>query len=428
MISLQPAFDVLPAYRPVKFEAFLDSPDPIVIENAVVQIMESGLPIITKRFKSSRNEPSSFPLATAYYFEIDIQKYIQDYLGPFDSLPSTFVQLPSVGNVTNSELFGLFSISIQYEYINPTTGLLELFTGVTDFSNQFNVYVAARQSTAPLFEKMDLDDFVGVPLSINTLFLTKSARILNLCLEDSAFLSVIQPNVFFPLSGYEVNLYDSSDALLSTGQAETLAPAFSAMHTLNTGSTYLAAQTYVVGAPNFADPLLSYYTVTFGFLIITPGPMYFYIAQTEIFTYEVKGKCCGLRDLRVHWMNLLGGTDSYTFNSEKDLQLTASSDRAQRALPWEIGSATPHNASDVGNFKIKSEGVGSYLVVSRPLTNTQATWLLELLTSPKVYVETNGLFIPVEVQDKTQSIASNKGKIKYEIEVKMSNDFIIQRV
>jgi hypothetical protein len=230
------------------------------------------------------------------------------------------------------------------------------------------------------------------------------------------------------LNGMQVELFDASGALLYTGTTSTFMPPFSTQFTMNTGFDYLATVAWTYGAPNFSDPLITSYTMTAGYLFPGVFPAFAYVRQTEVFAYELTGLCCGRRDLRLHWMNLLGGTDSYTFSSEKDLQLTTSSDRAQRALSWEIGSLTPHSVSDVGNFKIKSEGSTAYQLVSKFLTNTEATWLMELLTSPKVYAEINGDFVPVIIEDTGQSIDRQNGKIQYSITATLANDLIIQRI
>ncbi len=424
-INLQPAFDALPAYRPVKFEVFATAPDPTVIENAVVTILNGGVAIGPPvRYKSSRNEPSIFPLSTDYFFEIDIQKYIQDILAPTAELPSTFPPDNILGSVTNVDMFGLFSISVTYEFISTTTGLLEPLAIPAEVSNQFYVYSNSRKHQ----EQMDLTDFIGVPLGPDTLMLTKSARVLEVCEDDEAYLSVIQPNIFFPLNGFRIELFDANGVSLDFGLGATNNPPLSNMQTMNVGFDSLSNQTYVDGAPNWANPLIASYTISFGYLFLFPGPTYFYIEQTEVFTYEIVGKCCGLRDLRLHWMNLLGGTDSYTFNSEKALNLSATSSQAEKALGWEIGSATPHDVNDVGKFKFKSEGSTQYIVKSRFLTNDEALWLSELLTSPKVYAQLDGELIPVIVEPTQQVITRHQGKIQYEIEVSLANDLIIQRI
>jgi hypothetical protein len=130
----------------------------------------------------------------------------------------------------------------------------------------------------------------------------------------------------------------------------------------------------------------------------------------------------------LHWVNLLGGTDSYTFNSEKDLRIETTSDTGKKALKWKIGDTNPHDPSDVGKFKTRSKAVKFYNLKSKIVTNSEALWLEGLLYNPKVYAEINGYFIAVEVKPTNQSISRHTGKIPFEITVELSQDLIIPRM
>lgn len=422
-ILLQPAFSVLPSYRPIKFETFFPFADVSgIIENAVVTIYKGGVPIGPAiRFKSSGNAPNAIPGLTDYFFDIDIQKYCQDLLSPFASFPSIFVDKVT-GPIINNDNYDVFRIEVTYEVINLTSGLL-VPIGLPEVSNDFFCYTASRQHQ----EQMDLTDYIGTSFAGDTVFLTKSPRIIDVCEDDNQYLSVIQGNLLAVINAFRVDFFDSAGVLIDFGIAATGAPGLSAQFTINVGLDALANVSWLDGSPTLPNPLIDSYTVTFGYVFVAPGPTYFYITQTETFTYNVVGKCCGLRDLRLHWMNLLGAADSYTFNSEKDLVISTSNDIGQKSLGWITGSTTPNDINDVGNMKLKSEGTTSYLVNSKILTNSEAMWLSELLTSPKVYAELNGEFVPVIVEKTTQSITRHQGKIRIPIKVTL-DDLIIQRV
>ena len=424
MILQQPFYDILPAYRPVMFETTI-----VVLtatqqaENALVTIYKGGVAIGPAiPYKSYRNSPSAFPGGTDYYFKIDIQKYVQDLLAPFTDLPSNFTLDILGDDIVNDDYFDTFRIEVDYDILNLTTGLVEPSIIATDVSNDFVIYTASLEPT----ESMDLSLYYGTLGFQDTVFLTKSARTLNVCDTDFAFLTVIQPDNTSPLSGFRVELYDANGALLDFGLSTTSAPSFSAQWSINSGFTSLSNMTYVDGSPNFANPLIAYYTVSFGVALFI-SPNWAYARQTEVFTYNLVS-CCPNKFIRLHWMNLLGGVDSYTFTDNTDLAITTASERSQKSLGWELGTATPNDVSDIGNFKVKSTAKKSYRLSSKILTNSEATWLNELLTSPKVYAEINGQFISVIVQDTDQSINRTKGKIPYNIIATIANDPIIQRV
>ena len=126
-------------------------------------------------------------------------------------------------------------------------------------------------------------------------------------------------------------------------------------------------------------------------------------------------------------MNYLGGTDSYTFDGEKDSFLKTESSVTEKALGWVIGSLDPHLISDVGKSKFRSKARQFYKLKSKFLTITQAEWLEQLLSSPKVYADIGGNLMPVVLGDGEFRTFGDKGKIRLEITVFLANDLIIQR-
>jgi len=148
---------------------------------------------------------------------------------------------------------------------------------------------------------------------------------------------------------------------------------------------------------------------------------------TEYFTYTLIKDCGSRKKLRLHYMNYLGGTDSYKFDGTKDFFIKTESSVTEKALGWVIGSLDPHLISDVGKSKFRSKARQFYKLKSKILTITEAEWLKELLSSPKVYADINGEFVPVIVEDGEFKIFGDKGKIQLEITVSLANDLIIQR-
>jgi len=276
MILLQPPFAELPAYRPIKFLLSFTSTPAAPFENAVVTIYKDGVAIGPAiRFKSSSNAPGVGPGTQDYFFEVDIQKYCQDLLAPSASLPSIFENAATnpASNVVidNNDFHGLFRIEILYEWINPLNGLLEIFPFGPDISNNFDVYTASRTQ----FDPMDLEDYIGTLLGLDTKFLTKSAREVDICQTDNFMLSFINPNI----SGFEVRFYDSSGLLLDFGVG--VSGATTSQRTLNVGLDELAKVTWSLGFPVLPNPLIASYQVSFGYFVFGV-----YTRQTEIFTFN----------------------------------------------------------------------------------------------------------------------------------------------
>lgn len=421
--ALQPPFVVLPAYRPVKFMVYITQPAATPAENAIVQIFKNAALIATVKYKSFFNSVGLSPPDVDFYFNIDIQKYVQDSLGPETGAPKSLVQNNFV--IDNTDIYAEYQLQVTYERIS-TAGILELVPGhPSEASNTYTIFSASRKHQEIKF----LYDYVGnyAPYT-QTKYLTKqNLSLLPTCKDENLYLSFIQKDSVLPYAGLRVQLFDSAFAPLYDALAQTFLTTGFKQASLNVGFDSLATKTYVQGAPNFADPLIKFYAVSFGEMVLV-GPTWVHTDKTQTAIFQIKNGCCGLRDLRLHFINMLGGLDSYTFNSEKELNLKAESTASEKALHYAAGTSAPDLTTDSGSFKTKSTGSNSYKVKSRFLTNDQAAWLSELLTSPKVYAEIEGDFVPVIIQNKEQKIFSQAGKIRFEIVVKLANDLIIQRI
>jgi hypothetical protein len=426
-ITTEPYYEILPAYRPVKFLAEVNI-DPTVYqpENAVVAIYKNAVLLATVRYKVAYLIAAT-PPTNDYFFEIDIQKYCQDSLAPDTTAAMPMVFAGSgTGTVQCTDAYAEYNIEITYEGVDLATGLLVDMGVSSDTSSVFTVFSITRQHN----ELMDLFYYYGTIGLTNGHCLTKSSRELSVCTDDNTFLTYIFPNS--QETGLEVKLYDAAGVLLSEGFTDITYPATTNDHALfsaNVGVNSLKSTSFVSGTPDFLDPDLAYYTVSFGTPFLFPLPTgWLYTRHTEVFTFTIGGECCGRRALRLHWLNLLGGVDSYTFNSEKDYQIKTNSETGRKSLTWIIGGATPHSPNDFGGFKYNSKASTAFILRSKYLTNTEATFLQDLLVSPKVYVDLEGQFYPVLIQDQDQSIDRQNGRIRYEITAKMANDYIIQRV
>jgi len=420
-ITVQPYYEILPAYRPVKFVAQINvDATAYQTENAVVSIYKGGVLLTIVRYKVAYSVAAT-PPNYDYFFEIDIQKYCQDSLAPDTSaaLPNVFATAGS-GLIPCIDAYAEYYIEVTYEGIDLTTGLLVDLGISVETSDTFTVVSSTTQHT----ESPNLYYYFGTIGLNDGHCLTKSSKDLSICVDDNAYLTYIMPNSL--TTGMEVKLYDATGTLLSEGIARKDLIPIHNLISINVGVDSLAATVYISGTPNFADPDLSYYTVTFGTPVLLVS--WTLVQHTDMFTFTLNGGCCGRRSLRLHWINLLGGVDSYTFNSEKEYQIKTNSETGRKSLEYSAGEAEPHNVNDFGGFKYNSKASSAFRLSSKYLTNTEATWLQDMLVSPKVYIDLEGELVPVLIQDTDQAISRQNGRIRYEITAKMANDYIIQRV
>jgi len=117
--------------------------------------------------------------------------------------------------------------------------------------------------------------------------------------------------------------------------------------------------------------------------------------------------------------------DNYTFQGVRTEELQTKSERSQKALNWTIGNASPSQKEDGGMMKFKSQATESISITSKFLSNSEATWLKELLYSPKVYAQIDGEIVPVLIEDAEQVTNDPNGFIQYKFKVTLSNQTII---
>lgn len=422
-ITTSPFYDVVLAYRPIKFIAQITVDSTVYLaENAVVEIYKRGVLLTTVRYKVATSTPNT-PPDVDYTFNIDIQKYCQDSLAPNTDAAKPLAFADSGASVVNcTDGYAGYYISITYEGVNLSTGFLEDMGILADVSAEFAVFYSSRQH----LEQLDLVDYYGTYGSQDGKCLTKSKTTLDISLTENAYLAWATPISAPTLTRFRVRLYDSAGVVLytaiGTGIIDVPFQEHSNLMAANVGAVSLQANTYTSGTVDFTDPALAYYTVEFGFV-----PAAVFVPHTNLFTYNIISGCGNSR-LRLHWLNLLGGVDSYTFNSVKDYKIKTNSETGKKSLEFSAGEQSPQSVSDYGSYKYNSQASTAFSLQSKFLTNADATWLQDLLVSPKVYVEIDGDLVPVLIEDTEQSIDRHNGRIRYEITVKMANDLIIQRV
>ena len=117
--------------------------DPLTpAENAVVSIYKNGALLAVVRYKSFDNFVSPFtPPDVSYLFDVDIQKYIQDSLGPEAAAPSSLNNDSPTTVQLNQDFYGTYRIEVTYERISAA-GIIEAIPIISDITIDFQVFAA----------------------------------------------------------------------------------------------------------------------------------------------------------------------------------------------------------------------------------------------------------------------------------------------
>jgi hypothetical protein len=119
---------------------------------------------------------------------------------------------------------------------------------------------------------------------------------------------------------------------------------------------------------------------------------------SEIKTFYIQDTC-KYTPIRLHWLNKLGGFDSFNFSLINRKSSTIEKSFYNKPAGSFSGSSFSFSKSDRSQNALNITYEDSVLINSDWLTDQEAIWLKELVTSPVVFQELNSVLIPVTIQD-----------------------------
>jgi hypothetical protein len=262
-----------------------------------------------------------------------------------------------------------------YEYADSKiTNLKTVWNGVRNTVDWLN------------FDYTDYDQSAG----IGKKFLTDAPRTQYIDSDQSAFLYFLQTQLDLLVGRFR--FYDSTGTTLGTGNVD-LTP-------LTNAYGYIACGTYDI---ENSDPTswsginpatilngCSYYDIT----LRTSS------SESEVFTFYINDRCSKYTPIRLHWLNRLGGFDSFNFNmkSMEETSITRASYKQE------------HHRFNGTNYLYDSmsRGTTDYhvmtqdkLTVNTPfLTEAESVWMNDFASSPVVYQEVNNELIAMSGKPK----------------------------
>ena len=141
---------------------------------------------------------------------------------------------------------------------------------------------------------------------------------------------------------------------------------------------------------------------------------------TEQRTFVLNNHC--QQGTRVHFLNRLGGYDSYTFTATEVRKLTTENLLFERYRGHKAG------VRDRGKAVQSINATETLIATTDALTTAEALWLEELLTSPNVFVQRNGENIPVIVSDgEFVTNDDDNSLLTLTVELQIANAVVTQR-
>lgn len=374
-IVQEPPFAICSAYRPIQWRTFYTAIPDDTIEYCAFTIYVNGTAIATGKKAYSFSVPALIAPAEEFYFDIDIQQYLQRYLAPNRTKTSVFGTLGAETRTANDDCFVTVYVVFQYYTKSAITGKITAI-GSPETSTEFYVDITTLQNGDDMDQSTE---FYGVPFSTGLKrFLTNSPAQQYICESEDAFLSFISDWNYA-----QVLTYDSTGTLLGTYYFPTTGGA-GQQTTIGVGKEQLSAipsGTWYSSLPPVWTNVTSY-SISCGLGIpIFGGLIYVQNSETRGFIFE---ECCA-RSLRVFWLNSLGGVDAKTF-TYKELGINVKSDSFEKPLSWDNQTSPYHTQSDFGKARLNIKATRAF-ACSKVLQNSELAWLKELFYSPEVYIQ-----------------------------------------
>jgi len=420
-----PLFSLNSQYSPNVFLFSMASANPLVMAEAVIAVDLTTTTLIQKS--------TSYVLGGVYYFVFDVSKILQTKSAP-KSQAKTTVFLDTLNasyEVLSSDIHTQVGLVVTYYYNDPTTGLLTQFVTTDtimtaypaiagtrqtrDWNNMgMNSYIIDYPSVGGVYDKYFLTNLPSVYPTASS----KTTNPIPICSGENLTMSYVPSST---TNALRVILYDANQNVVGTAGFIQITPNSTyTPRTIGAGIQQLLATTMTPSNPLTTIQTGYYYSIQAGNLTLPST----FVLQGVKYMFKVVD-CCNEKSIRLHWLNRLGGSDAYTFNSKKKVEEKTKSETAQKPLTWNLTNP-PATSYDKGVFKIFQETTKEYEVESSFYDESWGAWLAELLSSPEVYMETSDGLIAVVIEDSSITISENDELINVAIKFSEANYISVQ--
>jgi len=148
---------------------------------------------------------------------------------------------------------------------------------------------------------------------------------------------------------------------------------------------------------------------------------------SETFTFNVDQDCTKFTPVRLHWMNRLGGFDSFNFDLKSEERTDVNRrDFRQQPYTWDganYASVTwAYNKENRGRKTYDTQLTKKLRVNTNYLTEEESVWMEDLFTSPEIYQEVNNELLAVNIdgQSISKKTSLNDKLMQYSFDLEYS--------
>jgi len=118
---------------------------------------------------------------------------------------------------------------------------------------------------------------------------------------------------------------------------------------------------------------------------------------SEKFTFNVDSVCSKYEPVRLHWLNRLGGYDSFNFNAKSTWNTSIKRDQYEKQHHTFTGYEYAYTKKSRGTTDYNVETTDTLTINTDYLTEAESLWMEEFASSPSVYYELENELIAVNV-------------------------------
>ena len=310
--------------------------------------------------------------------------------------------------VSLSNSVASYSIRVAEQYGEPATN-----QGVWVSSSTLRTMNGAlRHSDWINYDSLDYDFAITSPCEFMTTFPRSQKYFCGI--NESMFLTMGSSSPFN--SELAVRLYDVTDTLISSDLTPSITNGY--MLLTNVSPSSIVTHTSI----NSSDfDSCYYYTVE----------VFFSGANTELFKIYIDNECTQYTSRRLHWLNKLGGWESYSFIKYSEESSNIKYSKYQRdSGQWSSSNAYEYNRVNGSTFSGTKTATDMMKINSDWIKEEKHNWLMpSLIESPLVYLEVEqGVFEPVTVTTKKykQKQRIKEGLIQEEIQIERTYQYVSQ--
>lgn len=225
-----------------------------------------------------------------------------------------------------------------------------------------------------------------------------------------------------------IKTYDFSGNLIQTAKITTGLNTSIRLQSIGVGPENLNAATLSTGAQPVVDSAVKYYTVQ----MYTSANLF----CSELKTFTVDRRCTRFEGRTVKFLNRLGAWDVFHFTADEKVTVPIRERKEYSKLTGQYTQGSPtgtwgYKTSDRGRATYAVNATQATILTSHFVDEDTAIWLLELFTSPEVYiVDDAGDEVPIIVTSNVyERKLQRQIKLKqYTFEYQLAHDENIQRL